>query len=303
MPSVKHYPIHPEDIQARLVSLKKRQRGLSVFGIAALSVCALAVLFSFTLQPVIYGFFDLSTQIKQLHIPAGFEGQLFVDEQPDYLITLLSWLGWLILKLTVSFFGAFIFVRLLKKFRFFKVRFKSLILRFVAWLIGWILIWSGLTFLQYHQQSDEAQAYAELVQYDQRIQTSPIFQYLQQARSPQPVKDYLLAQTALLHRPIDKDAAVSYTSSLIRAERTDPHFFEYGLKREQLWTIQHQVYGKSITPMAQSIDAQARQAARISEVTQRLSWGLSFVAFLVGAILYGLNVNIKARIRRIEARF
>lgn len=115
----------------------------------------------------------------------------------------------------------------------------------MAWLIGWILIWSGLTFLQYHQQSDEAQAYAELVQYDQRIQTSPIFQYLQQAHSPQPVKDYLLAQTALLHRPIDKDAAVSYTSSLIRAERTDPHF-EYGLKREQLWTIQHQVYGKAL---------------------------------------------------------
>ncbi|WEH92988.1 hypothetical protein PYR76_16675 [Acinetobacter soli] len=96
-------PHSPRRYPSSSCQFEKRQRGLSVFGIAALSVCALAGLFSFALQPVIYGFFDLSTQIKQLHIPAGFEGQLFVDEQPDYLITLLSWLGWLILKLTVSF--------------------------------------------------------------------------------------------------------------------------------------------------------------------------------------------------------
>jgi hypothetical protein len=40
---------------------------------------------------------------------------------------------------------------------------------------------------------------------------------------------------------------------LIREERQDPHFMEYGFKPEQLWIMQQQLYGKAVTPLAQSV--------------------------------------------------
>lgn len=302
MPSIENDLIDVQSIESRLYLLKKRQHRVSLFSMVAVMICIISLIVSFTQTTLVYSFFGLGQQINQLHIPVAINDGLLSHSQPDYFLSLLSWLGWLILKIFTAFFGAFIFVRILKKFKFFQWRFKSFILRFVAWLIGFILIWSGLTYLQYDSKSDDNQAYAELIAYDQNIQQSQIARDLRNSDVPDAVKDYLLAQTALLHRPIDKDAALPYVSGLIRAERIDPNFIEYGFKPEQLWIIQQQMYGKSITPLAQSVQLQANQAQKLSEMIKIFCFGLSFAALLIAILSYGLAMNLKNRTLRIEQK-
>ncbi|MBJ9986845.1 hypothetical protein IAE19_15550 [Acinetobacter sp. S40] len=302
MSPVENYPANVQSIDSRLSQLKTRQHRVILLSLTATVIFMIALAASFTQQTLVYSFFDLSQQIEQLHIPVAIGNELLIHQQPDYFTSLLSWFGWLILKLFVAFFAAFIFVRILKKFKFFQVRFRSLILRFVAWLIGFILIWSGLTYLQYDAKSDESKAYEDLVAYDKTIQQSQIADDLKDSDAPNPVKDYLLAQTALLHRPVDKDAALPYISNLIRSERVDPHFMEYGFKPEQLWIMQQQIYGKAVTPIAQSVQKQANQAQQLSEIVQLLCWGLSLVAALLAIITYVLAMNLKNRASRIEQK-
>ena len=302
MPSIENDLIDVQSIESRLYLLKKRQHRVSLFSMVAVMICIISLIVSFTQTNLVYSFFGLGQQINQLHIPVAINDGLLSHSQPDYFLSLLSWLGWLILKIFTAFFGAFIFVRILKKFKFFQWRFKSFILRFVAWLIGFILIWSGLTYLQYDSKSDDNQVYAELIAYDQNIQQSQIARDLRNSDVPDAVKDYLLAQTALLHRPIDKDAALPYVSGLIRAERVDPNFIEYGFKPEQLWIIQQQMYGKSITPLAQSVQLQANQAQKLSEMIKIFCFGLSFAALLIAILSYGLAMNLKNRTLRIEQK-
>lgn len=302
MPSIENDLIDVQSIESRLYLLKKRQHRVSLFSMLVVMICIISLIVSFTQTNLVYSFFGLGQQINQLHIPVAINDGLLSHSQPDYFLSLLSWLGWLILKIFTAFFGAFIFVRILKKFKFFQWRFKSFILRFVAWLIGFILIWSGLTYLQYDSKSDDNQAYAELIAYDQNIQQSQIARDLRNSDVPDAVKDYLLAQTALLHRPIDKDAALPYVSGLIRAERIDPNFIEYGFKPEQLWIIQQQMYGKSITPLAQSVQLQANQAQKLSEMIKIFCFGLSFAALLIAILSYGLAMNLKNRTLRIEQK-
>lgn len=300
MPPIENYPIDVQSIESRLYLLKKRQHRVTLFSMVAMLIFIIGLIASFTQTDLVYSFFDLGQQVHQLHIPVAVNNELLSFSQPDYFLSLLSWLGWMILKVFAGFFGAFIFVRILKKFKFFQWRFKSFILRFVAWLIGFILIWSGLTYLQYDSRSDDNQAYTELIAYDQNIQQSQIARDLKNSDVPDAVKDYLLAQTALLHRPIDKDAALPYVAGLIRAERIDPHFIEYGFKPEQLWIMQQQMYGKSITPLAQSVQLQANQAQQLSEIIKKLCLGLSFVALFIAILSYGLAMNLKKRTLRIE---
>lgn len=302
MPSIENDLIDVQSIESRLYLLKKRQHRVSLFSTVAVMICIISLIVSFTQTNLVYSFFGLGQQINQLHIPVAINDGLLSHSQPDYFLSLLSWLGWLILKIFTAFFGAFIFVRILKKFKFFQWRFKSFILRFVAWLIGFILIWSGLTYLQYDSKSEDNQVYAELIAYDQNIQQSQIARDLRNSDVPDAVKDYLLAQTALLHRPIDKDAALPYVSGLIRAERVDPNFIEYGFKPEQLWIIQQQMYGKSITPLAQSVQLQANQAQKLSEMIKIFCFGLSFAALLIAILSYGLAMNLKNRTLRIEQK-
>ncbi|WP_130803011.1 hypothetical protein [Acinetobacter ihumii] len=299
MPPIENAPMNVQSIQFRLTQLKKRQHRVMLLTLTATGIFIVALLASFTQQTLVFSFFDLSQQVEQLHIPVAIGDQLLTHQQPDYFSSLLSWFGWLILKLFAAFFGAFVFVRILKKFRFFQLRLGSLILRFVAWLIGFILIWSGLTYLQYDRSSDEAKAYTELVAYDHNIQNSPIFHELKNINPPDAVKNYLLAQTALLHRPVDKDTALPYLTHVIRAERQDPHFMEYGFKPEQLWSMQQQIYGKAVTPLAQNVQKQADQAHQLSEIVKLLCWGVSLLALLIALMSYVLAQNIKHRAMRI----
>jgi hypothetical protein len=225
-----------------------------------------------------------------------------LGQHSDYFTSLLSWFGWLILKLFVSFVGAFFVIHFLKKIRFFYIRFQSFILKFVGWLIALIVLWSGLTYLQYDLKHDENDAYAEAIQYDKNIQQSELAQYLQQADLDAPLKAYLLAQTALLHKPVDKDAAIPQVLALVKAEKSDPHFIEYGFKPEQLWTMQHQLYGKTLTPMAESVSRQVEQAAQMSAFVKILIIAIVIISAVLSLILFLLAQHLKGRALRVEQR-
>ena len=135
MPPIENAPMNIQSIQSRLTQLKKRQHRVMLLSLTITGIFIIALVASFTQQALVYSFFDLSQQVEQLHIPVAMADQLLLSQQSDYFSNLLSWFGWLFLKIFAAFLGAFIFVRILKKFRFFQLRFRSLILRFLAWLI------------------------------------------------------------------------------------------------------------------------------------------------------------------------
>lgn len=303
MPPLDEYAVNPQEIKQGVVALKKRQRNLMLLGLTTSTVCIASVIGLFFQQELVYGFFGLSTQLQQLHLPVSVDANLAsIGDSPDYFFALLSWFGWLILKIFASFIGAFFLVGLLKKFRFFYVRFQSFILKFVGWLISFIVIWSGLTYWQYDLRNDREDAYQQVVYYDSNINDSEVARYLVDSDIASPVKSYLLAQTALLHKPVDLSAARPYVAQVVEAERQDNKFEQYGFKPEQIWTMQQQVYGKSLTPVAQSVDRQAQQAEQVSKITNVIIIGIVILFALLSLIIFVLANSIKGRSLRIEQR-
>ena len=303
MPPLDEYAVNPQEIKQGVVALKKRQRNLMLLGLTTSTVCIASVIGLFFQQEMVYGFFGLSTQLQQLHLPVSVDANLAsIGDSPDYFFALLSWFGWLILKIFSSFIGAFFLVGLLKKFRFFYVRFQSFILKFVGWLISFIVIWSGLTYWQYDLRNDREDAYQQVVYYDSNINDSEVARYLVDSNIASPVKSYLLAQTALLHKPVDLSAARPYVAQVVEAERQDNKFEQYGFKPEQIWTMQQQVYGKSLTPVAQSVDRQAQQAEQVSKITNVIIIGIAILFALLSLIIFVLANSIKGRSLRIEQR-
>lgn len=303
MPPLDEYAVNPQEIKQGVVALKKRQRNLMLLGLTTSTVCIASVIGLFFQQELVYGFFGLSTQLQQLHLPVSVDANLAsIGDSPDYFFALLSWFGWLILKIFASFIGAFFLVGLLKKFRFFYVRFQSFILKFVGWLISFIVIWSGLTYWQYDLKNDREDAYQQVVYYDSNINDSEVARYLVDSNIASPVKSYLLAQTALLHKPVDLSAARPYVAQVVEAERQDNKFEQYGFKPEQIWTMQQQVYGKSLTPVAQSVDRQAQQAEQVSKITNVIIIGIAILFALLSLIIFVLANSIKGRSLRIEQR-
>lgn len=303
MPPLDEYAVNPQEIKQGVVALKKRQRNLMLLGLTTSTVCIASVIGLFFQQELVYGFFGLSTQLQQLHLPVSVDANLAsIGDSPDYFFALLSWFGWLILKIFASFIGAFFLVGLLKKFHFFYVRFQSFILKFVGWLISFIVIWSGLTYWQYDLRNDREDAYQQVVYYDSNINDSEVARYLVDSDIASPVKSYLLAQTALLHKPVDLSAARPYVAQVVEAERQDNKFEQYGFKPEQIWTMQQQVYGKSLTPVAQSVDRQAQQAEQVSKITNVIIIGIAILFALLSLIIFALANLIKGRSLRIEQR-
>jgi hypothetical protein len=300
MPPLDEYAVRPQQIEAGLVTLKKRQRNVVLLGITTSVFLIASVIGLFVQQDFVYGFFGLTTQVEQLHLPSSIDAQLMdFGQQPDYFVNLLSWFGWLFLKLFVAFIGSFFVIHLLRKIRFFQIRFQSFVLKFVGWIIAFIVLWGGLTYVQYDLKSDHAGEYQQLVHYDKNIQESEISHYLKASEIATPVKNYLLAQTALLHQPADRATAIPYVQALIQAEQQDPQFLSYGFKPEQLWSMQNQLFDKTITPMAQSVSQQVAQAKVLSTVVY---WALLFAIalFLVmSLLLFVLSSNLKNRIQRI----
>jgi len=303
LPPLDEYAVNPQEIKQGVVALKKRQRNLMLLGLTTSTVCIASVIGLFFQQELVYGFFGLSTQLQQLHLPVSVDANLAsIGDSPDYFFALLSWFGWLILKIFASFIGAFFLVGLLKKFGFFYVRFQSFILKFVGWLISFIVIWSGLTYWQYDLRNDREDVYQQVVYYDSNINDSEVARYLVDSDIASPVKSYLLAQTALLHKPVDLSAARPYVAQVVEAERQDNKFEQYGFKPEQIWTMQQQVYGKSLTPLAQSVDRQAQQAEQVSKITNVIIIGIAILFTLLSLIIFVLANSIKGRSLRIEQR-
>ncbi|WP_180174478.1 hypothetical protein ABJ384_09270 [Acinetobacter sp. A1-4-2] len=303
MPPLDEYAVNSQQIETGVVMLKMRQRNVMLWAITSSTIFLASVVAFFLQHDFVYSFFGITTELKQLHIPLSVDANLAeLGQHRDYFSNLLSWFGWLILKLFVSFMGAFFVIHFLKKIRFFYVRFQSFILKFVGWIIAFIMLWSGLTYLQYDLNNEENDAYREVIQYDKNIQQSELAQYLQRSEVDEPVKAYLLAQAALLHKPVDKDAAIPQVLALVKAEKTDPDFFEYGFKPEQLWTMQHQLYGQSLTPMAKIVSRQVAQAEQMSSVVQILIIAAAILFGILSAILLLLSQHLKRRIFRVEQR-
>lgn len=303
MPPLDEYAVNSQQIENGVVMLKRRQRNVMLWAITSSTIFLASMVAFFLQHDFVYSFFGITTELKQLHIPLSVDANLAeLGQHRDYFSNLLSWFGWLILKLFVSFMGAFFVIHFLKKIRFFYVRFQSFILKFVGWIIAFIVLWSGLTYLQYDLNNEEKDAYREAIHYDKNIQQSELAQYLQRSEVDEPVKAYLLAQTALLHQPVDKDAAIPQVLALVKAEKTDPDFFEYGFKPEQLWTMQHQLYGQSLTPMAKIVSRQVAQAEQMSSVVQILIIAAAILFGMLSAILLLLSQYLKRRIFRVEQR-
>lgn len=76
----------------------------------------------------------------------------------------------------VSFIGAFLLLSWMKKFKFFQQRFQAWTQRILAWIIAFILLWSGLSYIQYDWKDETKQAYQQWMSYQNNIVESQIAQ-------------------------------------------------------------------------------------------------------------------------------
>ncbi|RUP41441.1 MAG: hypothetical protein EKK63_05140 [Acinetobacter sp.] len=298
MSPIDDFSVQP--IDQRLDVLKKRQRHLMIWFILTCTLVVVTVASLVWQKEFIYRFFDLSTHVQALDLPYHVQELVPFKQPVDYFFNLLSWFGWLFLKIFVSLIGAFVLVGWVKKFKFFQQRFQAWSQRILAWVIAFILLWSGLSYLQYNWKDETEQAYQQWMSYQNNIIESQIAQDLQQANISANEKAYVLAQVALLHQPVDRNTANIYVNQLISSEKSNPvQFKQYDFKPEQLWVMQQQLYGKSITSITQPLDIRAQQAERISQIVKLILWGLIVLAVALSTVLYALAKNFKNRRVRI----
>ena len=292
-----------QPIDQRLDILKKRQRHLMIWFFLTSTLAVIIIASLFLQKEFIYRFFDLSVHVQALDLPYHVQELVPFKQPVDYFFNLLSWFGWLFLKILVSFIGAFLLVSWMKKFKFFQQRFQAWTQRILAWVISFILLWSGLSYIQYDWKDETKQAYQQWMSYENNIVESQIAQDLKQANISSTEKAYVLAQVALLHQPVDRKTANVYVNQLIFAEKNNPvQFKEYDFKPEQLWVMQQQLYGKSITALTQPLDLRAQQAERVSQIVNVVLWGMIFLVAALSAILYILAKHLKNRRVRITQK-
>ncbi len=301
MSPINDFSVQP--IDQRLDALKKRQRHLMIWFVLACTLVVITVASLFLQKEFIYRFFDLSTHVQALDLPYHVQELVPFKQPVDYFFNLLSWFGWLFLKILVSFIGAFLLLSWMKKFKFFQQRFQAWTQRVLAWIIAFILLWSGLSYIQYDWKDETKQAYQQWMSYQNNIVESQIAQDLQQANISSTEKAYVLAQVALLHQPVDRKTANVYVNQLIVAEKNNSiQFKQYDFKPEQLWVMQQQLYGKSITSITQPLDLRAQQAERISQIVNVILWGLIVLVVALSSILYVLAKQLKNRRVRINQK-
>ena len=301
MSPINDFSVQP--IDQRLDALKKRQRHLMIWFVLACTLVVITVASLFLQKEFIYRFFDLSTHVQALDLPYHVQELVPFKQPVDYFFNLLSWFGWLFLKILVSFIGAFLLLSWMKKFKFFQQRFQAWTQRILAWIIVFILLWSSLSYIQYDWKDETKQAYQQWMSYQNNIVESQIAQDLQQANISSTEKAYVLAQVALLHQPIDRKTANVYVNQLIVAEKNNPiQFKQYDFKPEQLWVMQQQLYGKSITSITQPLDLRAQQAERISQIVNVILLGLIVLVVALSTILYVLAKQLKNRHMRINQK-
>lgn len=292
-----------QPIDQRLDVLKKRQRNLMIWFFLTSTLAVIIIAFLFLQKEFIYRFFDLSVHVQALDLPYHVQELVPFKQPVDYFFNLLSWFGWLFLKILVSFIGAFLLLSWMKKFKFFQQRFQAWTQRILAWVISFILLWSGLSYIQYDWKDETKQAYQQWMSYENNIVESQIAQDLKQANISSTEKAYVLAQVALLHQPIDRKTANVYVNQLIVAEKNNPiQFKQYDFKPEQLWVMQQQLYGKSITSITQPLDLRAQQVERISQIVNVILLGLIVLVVALSTILYVLTKQLKNRHMRINQK-
>ena len=292
-----------QPIDQRLDVLKKRQRNLMIWFFLTSTLAVIIITSLFLQKEFVYRFFDLSVHVQALDLPYHVQELVPFKQPVDYFFNLLSWFGWLFLKIFVSFIGAFLLVSWAKKLKFFQRRFQAWTQRILAWVISFILLWSGLSYIQYDWKDETEQAYQQWMRYENNIIESQIAQDLQQANISSTEKAYVLAQVALLHQPVDRKTANVYVNQLIFAEKNNPvQFKEYDFKPEQLWVMQQQLYGKSITALTQPLDLRAQQAERVSQIVNVVLWGMILLVAALSAILYILAKHLKNRRVRITQK-
>ncbi|KXO87147.1 hypothetical protein AYK86_00420 [Acinetobacter venetianus] len=298
MSPIDEFSVQP--IDQRLVVLKKRQRHLMIWFFLSSALVLMTITALFFQKEFVYRFFDLSMHVQTLDLPYHVQDLIPFKQPVDYFFNLLSWFGWLFIKIFVAFIGAFLLLRWAKKLNFFRQRFQAWTLRVVAWIIAFTLLWSGMSYIQYDWQDETEKAYQQWMSYKNNIIESQIAQDLNQSNASATEKAYVLAQVALLHDPIDRKTANIYVNQLINAERNNPtEFQKYDFKPEQLWVMQQQLYGKSITLMTQPLDLRAQQAERIARIVNVVLWGLLLVTIAISMVLYFLASHLKSRRNRI----
>ena len=296
-------PLKQHELQQGVTTLHARRNKMRLLTMSSATLMVLGGFALFFNQSLVYSYFDLSTVVQQLHIPMS-AGQLqqYLGQQPDYFGRLLTWVLWSASKVAIALVGATLFVIYAQKINFFKVRMHNFGKRFLAWIIAFMLLIGGISAVQNDVMDDEHQAeeYAELVEYRSNIQDSELYTLTQQSQLPATVEAYLLAQTALLHDPVDQDVALAYVTKLVEAERDDAKFLSYGFKPQQIWAMQQQIYGKAVTPFAESVHKNQQVADKIVSYSQVL-WLIIVASFAVLAfIFYGLMQQFNRRIGRIE---
>lgn len=295
------YAVNTANIQQGVQILKRRQTHLMAWCIFTTSLALVALISYFLQQEILYSWFGISLEVKQLHIPVSADRTLMqFGQAPNYFFNLLSWFGWLFLKITSAFICAFFVIHFLKKLRFFAIRFQSFVLKFVGWIIAFICIWSTLTYVQYDWNDEAEDPYATAIEYKNSLHESELAQYLDHTQLAPPVKAYVLAQIALLHSPADENAAIPYVLTLVDAEKNDPNFIQYGFSASQLWSMQQQLYGKAITPLAKSISPKIEQAQKWENVLQIIIILSFIVSSILSLMLYLLSRYFSGRTRRIE---
>jgi len=296
--SIDEFSVQP--IDQRLVVLKKRQRHLMIWFFLSSALVLMTITALFFQKEFVYRFFDLSMHVQTLDLPYHVQDLIPFKQPVDYFFNLLSWFGWLFIKIFVAFIGAFLLLRWAKKLNFFRQRFQAWTLRVVAWIIAFTLLWSGMSYIQYDWQDETEKAYQQWMSYKNNIIESQIAQDLNQSNASATEKAYVLAQVALLHDPIDRKTANIFVNQLINAERNNPaQFQKYDFKPEQLWVMQQQLYGKSITLMTQPLDLRAQQAELIAQIVNVVLWGLLLVTIAISMVLYFLASHLKSRRNRI----
>lgn len=282
-----------------LTVLKQRCRTFYWRFYTSLILMVMFALTWFLADEFIFSYYQIHQQLQYVHIP--FSANLTNPDESNYFMNLIIWIFWFFAKFITAIIGSVLIIRIAKKINFFKKRIQGLVKHTVAFVLSSMLIWSGLSLVQYISDDVRDQRHRQqFFQYENHIEESTVHYAMTNSNTPKIVQHYIFAQTALLHQPSDLGIAKGYLEQLRLAEKNDPQFAQYGFSASQLWIMQKQVYGQSITPFAQSMQNKAEQAEKMQMLLQNSTAILTLISLFFMA-LYGLLLwRFKLRIARIE---
>lgn len=283
-----------------LTVLKQRSRSFYVRFALSLFLTVIFILTWFLADEFVFSYYQIHQQLQYVHIPFS-ANQLAYNNESNYFSNLIIWILWFFAKFITAIIGSVLLIRLAKKLSFFKKRIQGWGKHTLAFVLSSMLIWSGLSVVQYISDDVRDQRHRQqFFQYQNHIEESTVYYALRNSDTPKTVQYYILAQTALLHDPSDLGIAKGYVEQLRIAEKNDPQFAQYGFSANQLWIMQQQVYGQSLTPFAQSVQSKAEQAEKNQHLLMNVTGILAMVSLILLAFYGLLFWRFKLRIERIQ---